>query len=170
MNPVKDRENGVEGCWNWGDRFCSEQLSLNKHKHFLLATHKAFKQNPICRFSSGHLGKEQKAAKRQPLVSADTLTNPKCVPVTHLPHLHNTTSLSTVSIPTVCIQSLAYWQEHRLSVTEGKQLWLILNHLGVCWHNNIKIEKFGIFHIQTSILSNQNQEKTKKAALYMPGQ
>lgn len=39
------------------------QLSLNKHNHFLLAAHKAFKQKPVRRSSQGHLG--ERTASRQ---------------------------------------------------------------------------------------------------------
>ncbi len=57
---------GMGGGWNWGTDFARlshmakhaqrGQLSLNKHNHFLLAAHKAFKQKPVRRSSQGHLG------------------------------------------------------------------------------------------------------------------
>lgn len=63
---------GVGG-WNWGTDFAHlshmakqaqrVQLSLNKHNHFLLAAHKAFKQKPVRRSSPGHLG--ERTASRQ---------------------------------------------------------------------------------------------------------
>lgn len=74
MNSVggRHREWGG-GCWNWGTDFAHlshmaeraqrGQLSLNKHNHFLLAAHKAFKQKPVRRSSPGHLG--ERTASRQ---------------------------------------------------------------------------------------------------------
>ncbi len=69
MNSVGGRHRewcGGWGGWNWGTDFAHlshmakqaqrVQLSLNKHNHFLLAAHKAFKQKPVRRSSPGHLG------------------------------------------------------------------------------------------------------------------
>ncbi len=62
----EDTGNGGGVGVNWGTDFARlshmakhaqrGQLSLNKHNHFLLAAHKAFKQKPVRRSSQGHLG------------------------------------------------------------------------------------------------------------------
>lgn len=75
----EDTGNGVvrRGCWNWGTDFAHlshmaehaqrGQLSLNKHNHFLLVAHKAFKQKPVRHSSPGHLG--ERTASRQNIAS-----------------------------------------------------------------------------------------------------